>query len=148
MPDIDLDYRPRSYWPAGDPPDERVVLAQISVDSVLGDLNTVTAEPTEEGRIRFSLLSDEGTPIATLEPETADAPLSLGELITLIDTADIGDLGPGFVGGLLEMNSLLGTGNPQDANFVSVGSELYPGLAEHYDRQILAWVMGEVSGAP
>ncbi len=29
------------------------------------------------------------------------------------------------------------------ANFISVGSEFYPQLGEHYDRQTLAWVMGK-----
>ena len=143
MPDeIDLSYRPAAYWPEGEPPEEDVELAQIVVDSHLGDVNQVVARPAGDGRIEFAVLSDGGGTLCDLERSTADRPLSLGELIELIDTADLGELKPGVVLGILDLNSLVGSGNPEDANFITVGSEIYPGLGEHYDAQILAWVMG------
>jgi len=145
MPEIDLSYRPASYWPADDRPDEPVQIAVFDVNSHHGDYNYVTAEPADGGRIRFRLVHEEGGELGSVSPEIADAPLTLGELIALIDTADVGDAGPGFVYALLDMNELVGSGNPSDAGFVTVSSEVYETLGVHYDRQISAWVMGEDS---
>ncbi len=142
MTDLDLSYRPSSYWPADSPPDDGVEIAHVVVDSVLGDINTIVAFPDGDGRIRFAALT-EGQKLADVEPSQAKDPLSLGELIELIDSADLGsDVKPGIVYGLLEMNGLVGSGNADDANFIRVGSEFYPELGEHYDQQTLAWVMG------
>lgn len=139
--DVDQSERPQSYWPAEAPPDEGVVIAYVVVDSVLGDTNTVVAAPDGAGRIRLSALTGEGQPLADLDPGTVDEPLSLGELIELIDSADLGGgLQPGLVYGILEMNSMIGSGDPSNANFIEVSSEMYPALCEHYERQILRWV--------
>ncbi len=145
MPDIDLSFRPTSYWPDGDSPEDGVAIADISVDSVLGDTNSLMVTPTPDGRIRFSLHNDEGGLLVdSVEPQSASQPLTLGELIELIDNVDLGEsLTRGAVLGLLDLNSLVATGNPADADFISVGSEFYPALGEHYDRQTLAWVMGD-----
>lgn len=145
MPDIDLSFRATSYWPDDNPPDDGVAIADISVDSVLGETNSVIAMPLPDGRIRFSLHSDEGGLLVdTVEPQSASEPLSLGEVIELIDNVDLGEtLKRGAVLGLLDLNSLVGTGNPADADFVGVGSEFYPAIGEHYDRETLAWVMGD-----
>ncbi len=145
MPDIDLSFRPTSYWPDGDPPEDGVAIADISVDSVLGDTNSLMATPTPDGRIRFSLHSDEGGLLVdSVGPQSASQPLSLGELIELIDNVDLGEtLKRGAVLGILDSNSLVGTGNPADAEIIGVGSEFYPALGEHYNRQTLAWVMGD-----
>lgn len=144
MPETDLSYRPTSYWPANEAPADGVVLADVVLESVLGDVISVVAEATEEGQIRLEIRNDEGATVCTAEPSTVARPLSLGELIALIDTADLGEtMERGLVYGLLAMNSLVGSGNPSDADFIGVTSEVYPGLAEHYDRQVLAWVMGD-----
>ncbi len=145
MPEIDLSFRPGSYWPNDDPPEDGVAIADTSVDSVLGDTNSVIATSTPDGRIRFSLHSDEGSPLVeSVEPQSASQPLSLGELIELIDNVDLGEtLKRGAVLGILDLNSLVGTGNPADADFIVVSSEFYPALGEHYDRETLAWVMGD-----
>src|SRR3954451_8191493 len=127
MTAIDLSYRPESYWPDHDPPEEGVVLASISVESVLGDTTWVTALPHESGiRLRVHDDNDSDHPA---QPETAPSPLSLGELIELIDNVSLGDeVAPGLVYGLLDYNSLVGTGNPGDADFIAVRSGVYPGL--------------------
>ncbi len=145
MSEIDLSFCPTRYWPDDDPPEDGVAIAYISVDSGLGDINSVIATPTPDGRIRFSLCSDEGTPLVdSVEPQSASQPLSLGALIALIDNIDLGEtLKRGAVIGILDLNSLVGTGKPADADFISVGSEFYPSLDKHYDRQTLAWVMGD-----
>lgn len=145
MSEIDLSFRPTSYWPDDDPSGEGVAIADISVNSGLGDINSVMATPTPDGRIRFSLHSDDGTPLVdSVEPQSADQPLSLGALIELIDNVDLGEsLKRGAVLGILDLNSFVAGGNSADADFISVGSEFYPSLDEHYDRQTLAWVMGD-----
>jgi len=142
MTAIDLSYRPESYWPDHDPPEEGVVLASISVESVLGDTTWVTALAHESGiRLRVHDDNDSDHPA---QPETAPSPLSLGELIELMDNVSLGDeIAPGLVYGLLDYNSLVGTGNRGDTDFIAVTSEVYPGLSEHYDQRIEAWVMGD-----
>jgi len=143
MPEIDLSYRPTSYWSADDA-EREVVLAQVVLESTLGDVISVIADATDEGHIRIGVRNDEGATVCTTEPKTSDRPLSLGELIALIDTADLGEtMQPGLVYGLLAHNSLVGSGNPNDASFIRVESDLYPGLADHYERQVLAWVISD-----
>jgi hypothetical protein len=104
MTSIDLSYRPESYWPDHDPPDDGVVLASISVESVLGDTTWVTALPHESGiRLRVHDDNDADHPA---QPEAAPGPLSLGELIELIDNVSLGDeIAPGLVYGLLDHNA-------------------------------------------
>lgn len=144
MPEIDPSYRPTSYWPADDGPQREVVLAQVVLESTLGDVISVIADRTDEGHIRFGFRNDEGATVCTAEPPITDRPLSLGELIALMDSADLGEtMEPGLVYGLLAYNSLVGSGNPNDAGFISVESDVYPGLADHYERQVLAWVMSD-----
>src|SRR4051794_5344828 len=143
MTEIDYSFRPATYWPAGGAPEEGVAVAHITLDSVLGDVMSVIAVPAPGGRIRFCVLNDEGgEPVGPLA-ETADGPLSLRELIDLIDGVKLGEgLELGLVYGTLHMNDLVGTGRPEDTSFISVGSEIYDDLWAHYDAQIRTWVMG------
>ena len=142
MTAIDLSYRPESYWPDDDPPEEGVEIASISVESTLGDVTWVTALPHESG-IRFRVHDDDGHDHPA-QPETAPRPLSLRELIELIDNVSLGeDIASGLVYGLLEYNSMVGSGNLKDTYFISVSSEIYPGLFEYYNERTDAWVMGD-----
>ena len=138
---IDLSYRPESYWSDDDPPEEGVVLATISVESVLGDMTWVTAMPNESG-IRLMVHDDNGNE-HDAQPQTVPGPLALAELIELIDSVVLGDgIAPGLVRGLLDYNSKVGSGNQADTDFISVSSEAYPSLHEHYEQRIAEWVMG------
>lgn len=142
MTSIDLSYRPESYWPDDHPPDEGVIRATISLGSVLGDEIWVTALPHESGiRLR---VHGEGDCEYAAQPETASGPLLLADLIELIDSVFLGDgIARGLVYGLLDCNFMIGSGNREDADFISVSSEIYPGLFEHYCERSDAWVMGE-----
>lgn len=141
MTAIDLSYRPESYWPEDDPPEEGVEIASISLESTLGDVTWVTALPHESG-IRLRVHDDSGHDHPA-QPETAPRPLSLGELIEFIDNVSLGeDIAPGLVRGLLDYNSMIGSGNREDTYFISVSSEIYPGLHEYYAERTDAWVMG------
>ena len=148
MPEIDPSHRPTSYWPTDAVPHDGVAIAEIVLDSVLGDRIQVVATEADDGSIRLDVRNDEGATVATAKPAVIDQPLSLGELIALIDSADLGDtMESGIVYGLLAYNSLVGTGNASDASFISVESDVYPGLESHYRQQVRAWVM-ELAHAP
>jgi hypothetical protein len=145
MPEIDLTFRPVSYWPEAEPPDE-IDIATISVESVLGDEVFVIAEPADGVRIRYSARQDGATYEA--QPPTSDRPLSLGELIALIDGIALGENLTGLVHGVLALNEMIGSGNAEHADFVSVSSEFYPQLFDHYAAKKYEWVMeGRDGGA-
>ena len=101
MTAIDLSYRPESYWPDDEPPEEGMELASISVASTLGDMTWVTALPHESG-IRLRVHDENGYDYPA-QPETTPHPLSLEELIELIDNVYLGEgIAPGLVYGLLD----------------------------------------------
>jgi hypothetical protein len=138
---IDYDAAPSNYEQARDE-DEWVALAVIMLESTLSDTILVVAVPDGDGW-RFEVVDEYETAYA-LEPSRADEPLTLRELIELIDSATmVGEgLPPGVIYGVLALNELIGSGELEDARFVHVHSPLYPGLQEHYERQVVDWVMG------
>lgn len=143
---MDLTFRPASYWPEDDPPEDGIDIATISMESVLGDEFYVIAEPAEGVRIGYSARQDDRT--YEVRPPTSDRPLSLRELIALIDGVELGENLTGLVHGILALNEMIGSGNAEHADFVSVSSEFYPPLFNHYAVKTHEWVMeGRVGGA-
>lgn len=137
------DHQPDAYWT--EPPEDDVVIASVLLESTLSDVIMVTAAPAADGRIRFGV-RDEYEGAYTVAPEYSDRPLSMRELIELIDGAEMSEepeMARGLVYGALAFNSLVGSGDATDANFVSVRSEFYPELDEHYRQQAVRWVLDE-----
>jgi hypothetical protein len=67
-------------------------------------------------------------------------PLSLGELIDLIDFTDR-PLGTGLIEPYLEMNHAVGVMDAEDlAGFIEVSSDHYPHLAGLYAAEIKRWI--------
>jgi hypothetical protein len=108
--DLDLGFRPDTYW-SGDQeinypiladapmfgggsylprlkPDE-FEIAGVALRSTLGDVISVRARPTPTGRISFRVVDEYGNRYKLQHPLRHE-PLSLGELIELMDTADFG----------------------------------------------------------
>jgi hypothetical protein len=137
----DLDFRPDTYWPDGDN-SEPAEVAGITVESHLGDTMYVLAEMRDDGTMGFRVTDDERSDLTEVNREPATRPLSLGELFELIDTVDMG-VGTGMVQGTLELNEMVGSGNPDHTAFLTVWSEFYPGITEHYAGVIDSLVMSE-----
>jgi hypothetical protein len=100
----DLGERGKDFWGGFHPsnlggeflPDalaDEVEIARVELASVTGDVCQVRARRGDDRRIHYRVVDeywDEGVSYA-ITPESSAEPLTLGELIELIDTADRGD---------------------------------------------------------
>lgn len=168
MPDnVDLAFRPRSYWtlsPRNDRPpvsdganrpgvapgfgdggylpdlgDDEVDIALISLESTTGDVIAFRATPVADG-IRYSVV-DEYDNAFEVDRPVRPGPLTLGQIIELIDTVEGPDGMVGLVEERLEFNLVDDDSDPDDLrDFIEVSSLFYPQLAGYYDERIAAWV--------
>jgi hypothetical protein len=114
-----------------------VEVANIALRSVTRDVIQVRARPLEGG-IAFRVVDEyeaEGSEYA-IEPERAEGPLPMGELVDLIDTADPGEQSCGL--GLVEppLFANLEGCDPDDlVGLVTVSSAFYPQLGAYYEAR-------------
>jgi hypothetical protein len=145
-----LNFRPRSYpwpnrgrslWDADD--DLGVKIAGVGIRSVFGDAYFVYARP-RGSRIEYAVRAEEPSGEIRIRPRTSAAPLTLAQLIRLIQTAEtVGDEGRGLTTRILDANW---TDLDHDLEsleelrgFVHVGSDIYPELGVYFEREIDAW---------
>jgi hypothetical protein len=145
-----MGYRPAGYWdehtferagPLADEPEEWVVIASVELESTLSEVIVVRAEP-DPGGIRYSVV-DEHESEFIVAPETSTEPLTMGELVELIDGARVrGEetLGPGLVEPYLEYHLELDVPAEELRGFVSVVSQFYPQLESYHRGRTEAWV--------
>jgi len=118
--------------------DDELEIARISLASVTADQISLRAQRVAGG-IAYRIV-DEYAALGTeylCRPDRSELPLTLAELIALIDGAQDG----GSVGmSALISNVESGVDDP-DAyrDFVRVGSEFYPQLGAYYSARIEAW---------
>ncbi len=166
MPDktpYDLDYRPMSYWtPPGDGGGEgyavrrrpffdlgreflpdmqpnEVEIALISLASVTGDLIAITAQ--RRGKRIVYRIEDEYRTRFRFEPRRSTQPLSMGELIGLIDgaTGHLEGDREGLTSAYRNYN-LDGCPAERLLDFVTVTSEFYPELQTYYEEEAAEWL--------
>ncbi len=117
-----------------------VEIARLVLDSVTQDVFSVRARRTRPGaRIRYRLV-DEYESDFQLDPASSTRPLSLRELVHLLDfaTAENRDnLGLPFPESILGWQR--GWGEPVNAGFVAMESVFYPGLQEYYAHRLEAY---------
>jgi len=117
-----------------------VEIARISLASTTGDQISVRAQ-REDGTIRYRV-ADEYESTFQLSIETSEAPLTLGQLIRLIDES--GYDGDRYAGGLvfshLAYNFEYGSDVDELEGFVSVESAYYPQLSVHYQIVVDRWL--------
>lgn len=122
-------------------PDE-VEIARIELASTTGDVIEIRARPTEDGHIRYRAVDeywDAGSRI-DVSPEVSNEPLTLGELIELIDTDRLCDRDR-------EMAIEHGHTDPDAfVNFVTVSSPFYPTLGSYYRQRAEGWQLELRSG--
>jgi hypothetical protein len=122
-----------------------VEIARVVLASVLQDVISIRARRRRGGRRILYRVVDEygepGRPDWVCRPASSLLPLTMGQLIGLIDGArhpdfDTGD-GP-LDDGLRDFQE---TSDPEHlAHFVTVESEFYPELAEYYQRRAGQWL--------
>jgi hypothetical protein len=134
-----------------------VEIARIDHDSVMGDVISVRARRTRDGVIHYRVVDDCGMPTYVLKSsQPSTSPLSLGELIELIETTEIFD-GDSILhlcyelsnGGFEARGLVVPTWREQfirggDAKrsvaYCQVSSSFYPDLERWYGRHAEGWI--------
>jgi hypothetical protein len=127
-----------------------VEVARSELRSTTGDVYHVLAKRGEDGRIHYRAVDeywDEGSRFA-VSPDVSDEPITLGEVIDLIDSAEqtASDRLSGFDVGLFDMDRQFnyeesGTDPRNFVDFAAVRSAFYPKLAEYYVDRAEAWLI-------
>jgi hypothetical protein len=121
--------------------------------STTGDVLQVRARP-RDGRIAYRVVDecatkhgDPGTWAYVIQPETSELPLTMGELVNLIDTAEqTGGISQGddrydvgLVEGILNANVDGDADIETMRDFFTVSSAFYPELGAYYDTVMQDW---------
>ena len=116
-----------------------VEIARIELQSTTSDVSSIRARRHPNDELIHYRIVDEYENIYEIQPKTSTAPLTQGELIGLIDTADCGlEVGLAHCFNLVNYNE---TGDAEPLrHFTTVSSPFYPKLFEHYDEEHEAWV--------
>lgn len=121
----------------------RVVLASTTMDVYSLRARRVS-RGTKAGRLCFHMVDEYKTEY-TIAPRSSSRPLSLGDLIHLIDTVDEDGSEPRHPNYILNICAwqIDGSGSPEDAyratQFVSVESIVYPQLGDYYEALQREW---------
>jgi hypothetical protein len=84
---------------------------------------------------------DPGRPGWSCRPASSARPLTLGQVIALIDGAQNPDLEPGREGPLTDLLRDQDGADLDDlVDFVRVESDFYPGLSEYFERRAEEWL--------
>jgi hypothetical protein len=118
-----------------------VEVARVSLESMTGDVISIRARPAAEG-IRYRVV-DEYETVFDCTPEVSEPPLTMGELIDLLDGSYADDWqGTGLVSSWRDDN--LHDDDPEEAeslvDFVTVSSDLYPQLQQWYEEEAQEWL--------
>ncbi|TVP78240.1 MAG: hypothetical protein EA352_02350 [Gemmatimonadales bacterium] len=108
-----------------------VEIARIVLQSATMDVSVVRAR-WHEGRYHYRMVDEYDTHFQ-VSPKVSDEPLTLGELIDLLE-------GAGAVVPWWEAQTRAGRTREEAIDFASVESELYPGLGPWYEARALEWV--------
>jgi hypothetical protein len=119
-----------------------VEIARIHLRSVTADVLSIRARPDPEG-IRYRVV-DEHNETYRLRCEVSQEPLSLEELVCLIDEGGHRDLPGNLALGWNEYNLRETRERRTDYRyFTSLHSDLYPQLHDHYEHVFDDWVAEE-----
>jgi hypothetical protein len=115
-----------------------VEIARVTMHSTTQDVISIRAYP-QRGRIEFRVV-DEYNSTFTIEPRCANRPLSLRQLIRLIDNGNSDELGP--IGlGIIQINFDCSESPAEDfTDFMVFSSEFYPDLRPHYWFATQRWL--------
>jgi hypothetical protein len=125
---------------------DEVEIVRVELDSTTSDVISLRARPIGRTRPRIAYrLVDEYNTKYGIRPARTARPLTLGQLITLLDNVDTDVsesewLRHGWVVSLAESNRTLDNGDPAPyRDFTRVSSEFYPELSKHYERLFDRW---------
>ncbi len=125
-----------------------VEIARIVLASTTMDVTSVRARPAD-GRISYRVVDEypDIGPFVSLEPTISERPLTLGEMVTLIDNIKPNPkaFGPvtsqSYVEFIRDRNTSDGCDLDQMARFVTVESSLYRQLGAVFERRVRQWLV-------
>jgi hypothetical protein len=115
-----------------------VEIARIDLQSTTSDVISIRArrEPGDE-LIHYRVVDEYDAPFE-IQPESSSAPLTQGELISLLDGTNDGE-----EGGLAHCYNIMNFNGMGEAerlrHFTTVTSTVYPDLFDHYDAEHQKW---------
>ena len=116
-------------------------IARIVLDSTTRDVISLRARRTKTGLLRYSIV-DEYEGVFYFPKLPSHDPLTLGQIVDWIDQVGLSD-GPNLGIGLGLIYTVGNFTEGEDIhkleNFTTVESELYPQLAQHYERLSSEW---------
>lgn len=130
---------------------DEVAIARIELASVTGDVYEVRARRGSDGRIHYGVVDeywDEGSRF-DVRPEASEEPLTLGQLIELIDTARQAHEphrhpDETYNVGLFDMDRQFNYDESGEAemlvHFAVASSPFYPMLGEYFSERAEAWL--------
>jgi hypothetical protein len=123
--------------------EEEVEIARVSLESTTADVISIRARPTPEG-IGYRVV-DEYETVFHCRPDVSERPLTMRELIELLDKTEAADWqGTGLVSLWRDSNLEADDYDPEYAeelvDFVTVNSDFYPELRKWYEEEAREWL--------
>jgi len=151
---LDLSFRPRSYWPPRSRAPE-VEVVRIAISSSSADAIVLSARRAAGGRFSYRMVHQDAFGHSRhrirARPVSSALPLTLGELITMLETAcysgpcpDEGDEEKfgGVIWGTLQLSLEHGIDHADDYLFhLRITSAHYPVLERHYLDRVGDWCL-------
>src|SRR5262249_36592330 len=117
----------------------------VTLASVTGDIISIRAR-RQGARIHFRIVNEyDDETVYYCEPQNSARPLTMGELVDLIDNARgegmYPDDGTGLTAAWRDFHVANGSSPPEDmVDFVRVSSEFYPDLHHYSQAEAAAWL--------
>ena len=129
--------------------DTEVEIARVSLESVMADVISLRAWLEEDGLIHYQIadeyMEDEAGRYI-FNPKTSKLPLTMGAIITLMDTAELNEEHSiGYTGLTSWRDHNYNPSYPSKdeleslVTFVQVSSDFYPDLSRWYEDEALEW---------
>jgi len=119
--------------------DNEVEIARVRLESTTFDIISVRAR-LQNGKIHYSVADEyEGQTEYTCNPEVSDQPLTMAELIDLMENTDVDLEYSGLVLGMIQHNLECPGDAEQWVHFANVTSDIYPQLGEWYFEATEEW---------
>jgi len=116
-------------------------IARIDLQSTTADVISIRARREPGNELIHYQIVDEYDTAFEIQPESSSAPLTQGELISLLDGSDGTNAGEG--GGLAHCYNIMNLNGLREAeplrHFTTVTSTVYPDLFDHYDAEHQEW---------
>jgi hypothetical protein len=124
---------------------DEVEIARVTLASVTGDVISIRAR-RQDALIHYRIVDEyeDQSSVYHCEPENSTGPLTMGELIELVDNARGEGMYPDYGTGLTtvwrDFNVDNGSSPEEMVGFVRVSSEFYPDLRRYYQVEAARWL--------